>query len=94
MNPDVVQYIGFIVAALILTWGVIELNRRYFDRRRVDIGPRHTSWVKLDTRKADESEEALPGDDADDEEDNEKAESGIQARAKQNGHHSESKNLL
>lgn len=94
MNPDVVQYIGFIVAALILTWAVIELNRRYFDRRKIDIGPRNTSWVNLDTHKTDESEEALPADVADEEEDDEKAESGIQTRAKQNGHHSESKNLL
>lgn len=94
MNPDVVQYIGFIVAALILTWGVIELNRRYFDRRKVDIGPLKTSWVNLDTHRADEAEESLPGDDAEEEEDDEKAESGIQTRAKQNGHQSESKNLL
>ena len=94
MNPDVVQYIGFIVAALILTWGVIELNRRYFDRRKVDIGPRNTSWVNLDTHKADEPEDSLPADDPGEEDDDEKAESGIQTRAKQNGHHSESKNLL
>ena len=93
MNPDIVQYVIFIIAALILSWGVIELNNRYFGRRKIDVGSLNT-WINLDTRKADEAEEPLPGDGADEEEDDEKAESGIQTRAKQNGHHSESKNLL
>ena len=93
MNADIVQYVIFIIAALILSWGVIELNNRYFGRRKIDVGSLNT-WINLDTRKADEAEEPLPGDGADEEEDDEKAESGIQTRAKQNGHHSESKNLL
>ena len=93
MNPDIVQYVVFIIVALILSWGVIELNNRYFGRRKIDVGPLNT-WINLDTRKADEAEEPLPGDGADEEEDDEKAESGIQTRAKQNGHHSESKKLL
>jgi hypothetical protein len=94
MNPNAVQYIGFIVAALILSWGAIELNRRR--RRKANIGSLNT-WVKLDTRRAadaDDPEEALPVDDADEQEDDEQAESSIQTRAKQNGHHSESKKLL
>jgi len=70
------------------------LNKRYFGRRNVDVGSLNT-WTNLDTRKADEAEEPLPGNGADEEEeDDEKAESGIQTRAKQNGHYSESKNLL
>jgi len=94
MNPDIVQYVVFIIAALILSWGVIELNKRYFGRRNVDVGSLNT-WTNLDTRKAGEAEEPLPGNGADEEEeDDEKAESGIQTRAKQNGHYSESKNLL
>jgi hypothetical protein len=92
MNPDIVQYVGFIVAALILTWGVIELNRRYFDRRKVDNRPLNSSWVNMDIHRAadaDETEVSLPGGDTDEEEeDDEKAQSGIQSRAKQNGHHS------
>ena len=70
------------------------MNKRYFGRRNVDVGSLNT-WTNLDTRKADEAEEPLPGNGADEEEeDDEKAESGIQTRAKQNGHYSESKNLL
>jgi hypothetical protein len=94
MSPDIVQYVIFIIAALILSWGVIELNKRYFGRRNIDVGSLNT-WVNLDTRKADEAEDPPPDDGAgEEEEDDEKAESGIQTRAKQNGHHSESKNLL
>ena len=52
MNPDIVQYVVFIIAALILSWGVIELNKRYFGRRNVDVGSLNT-WTNLDTRKAD-----------------------------------------
>ena len=91
MNSTTVQYIGFIVAALILTWAVIEINRRYFRRRRTDVRSINT-WVHLDTGQSQTTEEGLPA--ADDEETENSSEQDLQTRARQNGHYSESKKAL
>lgn len=94
MNSSAVQYAGFIVAALILTWAVIEINRRYFRRRRVDARSLNT-WVHLDTGQPGVTEEGQPA--SDDGEDVGTADSGeqdLQTRARQNGHYSESKKPL
>ncbi len=94
MNSSAAQYVGFIVAALILTWAVIEINRRYFRRRRVDVRSINT-WVHLDTGQPDATEEGLPA--SDDDEDTGTDNSGdqdLQTRARQNGHYSESKKPL
>lgn len=92
MDPTLVQYIGFVVAALILGWAVVELNKRYFRQR---YGDREVpnSWVKLDSTRMGDVEERLPVEDSD-EEKKEVPEPDIHARAQQNGHHSESKKLL
>src|SRR5260370_23197786 len=45
--------IGFVVAALILGWAVVELNRRYFRQRKVDHLDPLSTWVKLDSTHAD-----------------------------------------
>jgi hypothetical protein len=92
MNPNTVQYIGFIVAALILTWAVIEINRRYFRRRKADVRSLET-WVHLDAGQPDATEESLPHSNADDDSD-ETGERNMQTRASQNGHYSESKKPL
>ena len=92
MDPRLVEYIGFVVAALILGWAVVELNRRYFRQRKVDIDPLST-WVKLDSAHADNAEESLLGEGtAEDQE--ETPERSLHTRAQQNGHHSESKKIL
>lgn len=86
MNSSIVQYGGFIVAALILIWAVIEINRRFERRRKID--PRSpNTWIHLDTNKPDTREEALPtaADTPD------VGEPDLQTRARQNGHYSESK---
>ena len=88
MNASAAQYVGFIVAALILTWAVIEINRRYFRRRRADVRSLNT-WVPLDTKQPDAAEESVP--DSENDETDASVEQDLQTRARQNGHYSESK---
>lgn len=94
MNSSAVQYVGFIVAALILSWAVIEINRRYFRRRRVDVRSLNT-WVHLETGQPDATEESLSASDGDEDKGTDKrGEQDLQTRASQNGHYSESKKPL
>lgn len=92
MSPSLYEYLGFVVAAVILSWAIFEISRRYFHQRKVDTKPSKT-WVKLDSTFEGDIEKALP-----DEESNEVEESvpksNIQIRAQHNGYHSESKKLL
>ncbi len=90
MDQTVIEYIGFVVAALILGWAVIELNRRYFRHRQKNLEP---TWVKFDSTRVDEGEEFSPGEDTDDGREN-APEAGLHTRAQQNGHYSESKKIL
>lgn len=92
MNSSAVQYVGFIVAALILSWAVIEINRRYFRRRKVDVRSLNT-WVPLDTAQPDATEDIVPDSDTG-AEPGESSEQNLHARARQNGHYSESKKSL
>ncbi len=94
MNSSSVQYVGFIVAVLILTWAVIEINRRYFRRRRANVRSLNT-WVHLKTGQPAATEEERPA--SHDDEDIDMGNSGVhdlQTRASQNGHYSESKKPL
>jgi hypothetical protein len=88
MNPNAEQYVAFIVAALILTWAAIEINRRYFRRRKQNVKSLNT-WVHLDTGQPEATEENLPEGDSSKEADD-TGEQDMQTRAKQNGHYSES----
>ena len=88
MDNSAVQYAGFIVAALILIWGVIEINRRYLRRRKMDARSLNT-WVHLDASQPDTPEASPPPSHDDDAPDS--SEQDIQTRARQNGHYSESK---
>lgn len=92
MNPTLIEYLGFVVAALILVWAIIEISRRYFRQRRVDSKPLNT-WVKLDSTLEDDIEKSLP-DEESDEETESIPEANIQIRAQHNGYYSESKKLL
>ena len=92
MYPTLIEYLGFVVAALILGWAVIEINRRYLRQRRVDSKPLNT-WVKLDSTLEDDIEKSLPDEESDEDEES-VAEANIQIRAQHNGYHSESKKLL
>ncbi len=88
MDSSTVQYAGFIVAALILIWGVIEINRRFLRRRKMD--PRSLkTWVHLDATQSDAPEEGQPA--AIEEDTTDSSEHDMQTRARQNGHYSESK---
>jgi hypothetical protein len=92
MSPTLIEYLGFVVAALILGWAVIELSRRYVRQRREDSKPLNT-WVKLDSTLEDDIEQSLPDEEGDEEEES-VPEANIQIRAQHNGYHSESKKLL
>jgi hypothetical protein len=88
MDDLTLRYIAFVVAALILIWGVIQLNQRFQRSRKGDPKELNT-WIKLDSASPDTIEDLSPDVDYDDQE--ETPEAGIHTRAKQNGHHSESK---
>ena len=92
MNPTLIEYLGFGVAALILGWAIIEIRRRYLRQRRVDSKPLNT-WVTLDSTLEDDIEKSLPAEESDEDEES-VAEANIQIRAQHNGYHSESKKLL
>lgn len=92
MDSSTVQYAGFIVAALILVWAVIEINRRYFMRRKTRMRSLDT-WIHLETEQPAAAEEGQPAGDEDDET-AEGREQDLQSRARQNGHYSESKRTL
>jgi hypothetical protein len=91
MDPTVIliEYIGFVVAALIIIWAVIELGRRMYTKKNFDPGSPAT-WARLNSIRPPTHEELLP--DVDDED--EDHESDMQTRARQNGHYSGSKKPL
>jgi len=86
MDPMIVQYIGIVIAALILGWAVVELNRRYFRLRKQDMKALNT-WIKIDSTRASDVDALLPGEDSERED---APEPDIHTRAQQNGHYSES----
>ena len=91
MSPIFVTYLGLVVAACILAWGVLELNQRWYGRRRM----RHqvmNTWVPLNPTAADRDITEDPGTHADGDE--ETPQPNIHSRAQQNGHYSESKKTL
>ena len=92
MNPMVYEYLGFVVAAIILGWAIFEVSSRYFRQRKAN---RKTinAWVKLDSTFEGDIDKTLPDEDPDQEEES-VPESNIQIRAQHNGYHSESKKLL
>ncbi|HET8843510.1 MAG TPA: hypothetical protein VFN35_18755 [Ktedonobacteraceae bacterium] len=87
MDITVVQYVGFVVAALIVIWAVIEVNKRLY-RRDDSHASSPEKWAELDTKVPEAREDlssAMYGDSEDDE-----IETELHARASQNGHHAES----
>jgi len=88
MNDLTWKYLAFVVAASILIWGVLELNRRLYRHKKSDPNP-PTTWIKLDAANQDVVEDVPPDEENDDQE--EPPTSDIRIRAQQNGHHSESK---
>jgi hypothetical protein len=94
MDPTTIaQYAGFVVAALILIWGVMVLSRRYYGKRRkINTEAALTTWVRLDSPRA----EALEEEPSSRNEENleESSEENPYTRAQQNGHYSESKKML
>lgn len=97
MSPLIWEYIGFIVAALILIWAVIELGKR-FSRASRALDRQSSSWNKLDIRRprtrVRTREESLFGEDIDPVDSEMAPEHEHHSRAQQNGHYSQSKKLL
>ncbi len=102
MNPTLAAYLGFVVAALILIWAVIEINQRFIRRKKIDAKDlgNEGNWIKLDSTRINTSEELLSADvrevseDNDDGEKDDSPEPDLHTRAQQNGHYSESKKPL
>ncbi|HZR41422.1 MAG TPA: hypothetical protein VFB12_14970 [Ktedonobacteraceae bacterium] len=86
MNPLLATYIGFIVAVGILLWGVIEIFRRQYGRKKMNSSAMNT-WVPLKPTSMDMHDDLLSDEDHDDQPD-------MNAKAQQNGHYSESKKKL
>ena len=91
MSPTFVAYIGFVIAVVILVWGVLELSQRWDGRRRMRHQAMNT-WVPLKPSAVDGGATEDPISDADSDE--ETAQRDIHSRAQQNGHYSESKKTL
>jgi hypothetical protein len=87
MNSTTVQYLGFVVAAFILIWAVIEFNRRLYRRNKSHEDSRN-NWVELDTKRQTSREDLLLQQAPIDEDDD--VQSELHVRSKQNGHHAES----
>jgi hypothetical protein len=90
MDDLTLRYIAFIVAVLILIWGVIQLNQR-LQRSRKSEPKELNTWTRLDAASPDTIEDPSPDVDYYDQE--EAPDADIHVRAKQNGHHSESKKI-
>ncbi len=88
MSPTIATYIGFIVAALILLWGIVEVGRKYV--RREKINPRMMdTWVPFKPNRVDSADEVVL-----DEEEEDSSQLELRKKAQQNGHYSESKKSL
>lgn len=81
MAFEIIQYIAFIVVALIIIWAVIELNKRLIRMRDKDERGR---WVRLDVRRLQRHQHADEDEDDPEEEINE-----IHMHARRNGYHTE-----
>ena len=90
MSPMVATYIGFVVAILILLWGVFIISRRYLWRGKTR-AETMDAWIPL---KADDV--STPGGPSPDGRghNDETFNIDLHTRAQQNGHYSESKKSL
>jgi hypothetical protein len=90
MTPVVVTYIGFVVAALILLWGVFVVGKRYFVPGRKTGRKKLDAWVPLKTTATESPEDSFDLDEDDRDED---SRADLPSRARQNGHYSGSKKI-
>jgi len=86
----IITYIGFVVAILILLWGVLVVSRRYFWRGTSRPGAADV-WIPL---KPDDLHPLNEPVSDEEESDNETLKVDLHTRAQQNGHYSESKKSL
>jgi len=90
MTPVVVTYIGFVVAALILLWGVFVVGKRYFVPGRKAGRKKLDAWVPLKTTATESPEDSF---DLDEDDQDEGSRADLPSRAGQNGHYSGSKKI-
>jgi hypothetical protein len=89
MSPVAVTYIGFVIAVLILIWGIVLVCRRYFWPGKQKVDPRIVNtWVPLKPNSPEDQEEFFS--ETPQAEEHDSSSSDIHTRAQQNGHHSES----
>ncbi len=86
MDSMIVQYVLFILVALLIIAGVVALNRWLYRQSKPRAGGPAT-WVKLDTRRPEVREEALASAVLADDDDEDEDEADLRVRARQNGHH-------
>jgi len=91
MTPVAVTYIGFVVAILILLWGLYVVGKRYFVRRRDVSSKDMGAWVPLKTTAPESPEDSFT--DLDEEDQDEDSRADLPTRARQNGHYSGSKKM-
>jgi len=91
MNPGVMPYIGLVVAALILLWGVFILGNRYVRRQQLD-PKKMDEWIHLTPTSREDLENTLSIRDAD--EQDAQPQTDLHSKAQQNGHYSKSKKSL
>lgn len=89
MSPMVATYIGFVVAILILLWGVLIVSRRYLWRGKTR-AEKMDRWIPLKPDDVTTLGEASPDAQSHDE----ALKMDLHSRAQQNGHYSESKKSL
>lgn len=92
MEPTILTYLGFFVAVIIIVWAALEFRSRLW--RMTDREERRRNvWVKLDTKKGPPTpEEPLTVPESEqDEEREEQPDRNLHMRARQNGHHTETK---
>ena len=87
MDPTVLRYVVFIVAALILIWAVFEMRTRLIRRKKLDVTSLNR-WEMLDSttpaHRIEEGSVSFIG--GEDKQEEQVEEADIHARAQQNGH--------
>lgn len=93
MSPVAVTYVGFVIAGLILIWGIVLVSRRYFWPRRQKVDPRSmNTWVPLNPNSPTNQDEDFS--EIAEAEEHDASGLDIHTRAQQNGHHPESQRKL
>jgi hypothetical protein len=89
MTATILGYIGFVVAALILAWAVLEIGKRLSSFQHGEEAPREPAdrWIRMDPAHLKRLEEIAP-EPAFEDEDEGAPQQDPQSRSQLNGHYS------